>query len=286
MSNTVLLKKSSVSSKVPLTTDLSYGEVALNYADGKLYYKTSGNTIDYLPSAAATATLTNKTLTSPTLNGTTTLAGSEVLITAGSGGNEGGELHFQTPATGSTLSGPIAIDIYQNKIRIFETTGTNRGVYIDITSAGAGVGTNLLTGGSGSAIPTSYSNYDEFGVSAVSTSTTVYSFATSTYRSAKYFISVTNGTNYGTYEFIVTHDGTNIYFSGDSRDYVTSPSGTSVSYFAGDYVEELGNSSSRIEVGTMGHSFNWTISAGNLIFSAASTTGTISVKGLVNLIKV
>lgn len=69
MSNKVLLKKSSVASKVPLTTDLSYGELALNYADGKQYYLTSGNTVDSFASTTATATLTNKTLTSPTING-------------------------------------------------------------------------------------------------------------------------------------------------------------------------------------------------------------------------
>lgn len=45
MANKVLLKKSSVASKVPLTTDLDYGELALNYADGILYYKTASNTI-------------------------------------------------------------------------------------------------------------------------------------------------------------------------------------------------------------------------------------------------
>jgi hypothetical protein len=45
MSNKVLLKKSSVPSKVPTTSDLDYGELALNYADGKLYYKTANNTI-------------------------------------------------------------------------------------------------------------------------------------------------------------------------------------------------------------------------------------------------
>jgi hypothetical protein len=39
------LKKSSVANKVPATTDLVYGELALNYADGKLYYKTATNTI-------------------------------------------------------------------------------------------------------------------------------------------------------------------------------------------------------------------------------------------------
>lgn len=41
----VLLKKSSVSSNAPGSGDLEYGEVALNYADGKLYYKNSSNVI-------------------------------------------------------------------------------------------------------------------------------------------------------------------------------------------------------------------------------------------------
>lgn len=47
MANKIILKKSSVANRIPLTTDLDYGELALNYADGKLYYKTSdGTTID------------------------------------------------------------------------------------------------------------------------------------------------------------------------------------------------------------------------------------------------
>lgn len=46
MPNKILLKKSSVASKVPLITDLDFGELALNYADGKLYYKKSDGTID------------------------------------------------------------------------------------------------------------------------------------------------------------------------------------------------------------------------------------------------
>lgn len=46
MANQIILKKSSVVSKVPATGDLAYGELALNYADGKLYYKRSDNIID------------------------------------------------------------------------------------------------------------------------------------------------------------------------------------------------------------------------------------------------
>lgn len=52
MANKVLLKKSSTAAKVPLTSDLDYGELALNYNDGKLHYKKSdGTTIDHFPSA-------------------------------------------------------------------------------------------------------------------------------------------------------------------------------------------------------------------------------------------
>lgn len=40
----VILKKSSVAAKVPLITDLAFGEVALNYQDGKLYYKKADGT--------------------------------------------------------------------------------------------------------------------------------------------------------------------------------------------------------------------------------------------------
>jgi hypothetical protein len=90
MSNQIILKKSSVGSKVPLTTDLAYGELALNYADGKLYFKNSSNDISYLGSSSATETLSNKTLSSPVLAGTLSVNGSvgnsgQVLMSTGSG---------------------------------------------------------------------------------------------------------------------------------------------------------------------------------------------------------
>lgn len=43
MASSILLKKSSVPGKTPSLDNLQYGEIALNYADGKLYYKTSDN---------------------------------------------------------------------------------------------------------------------------------------------------------------------------------------------------------------------------------------------------
>lgn len=103
MSNKVLLKKSSVVAKVPQTSDLDYGELALNYADGKLYFKNSSNQVNSFSAnidlssyatITGTQTLTNKTISlgSNTITGTlaqfnsaitdadvATLAGSETL---------------------------------------------------------------------------------------------------------------------------------------------------------------------------------------------------------------
>jgi len=45
MANKIILKRSSVEGKSPSASDLEYGELALNYADGKIYFKGSDNTI-------------------------------------------------------------------------------------------------------------------------------------------------------------------------------------------------------------------------------------------------
>jgi hypothetical protein len=45
MANKLLLKRSSVPGKIPTTSDLEYGELSINFADGLLHYRTSANTI-------------------------------------------------------------------------------------------------------------------------------------------------------------------------------------------------------------------------------------------------
>jgi hypothetical protein len=172
MTNKVLLKKSSVAAKVPLTTDLDYGEVALNYTDGKLYFKNASNVIksftidDSVVTLTGTQTLTNKTLTSPVISGGTindaiiggttpaaitgtTVTSTGNLLSTYSAGDEGGEIFLAKPQTNTSISTGVRIDIYQNKLRFWEDGGTNRGAYIDLTAAAASVGSNLLTGGVG-----------------------------------------------------------------------------------------------------------------------------------------
>lgn len=128
MANKVLLKKSSVAAKIPLTGDLDYGELALNYADGKLYFKDSSNQINFLGSSSATETLTNKSisLSNNTLTGTvaqfnSALSDGDFATIAGT------ETLTNKTLNGVTLTGAV-------------TAGGNTGAngYI-LTSTGSGV---------------------------------------------------------------------------------------------------------------------------------------------------
>lgn len=71
MANTVKIKRSSVEGKNPTTSDLELGELALNTYDGNLFFKKNVLGAEEVVSTATvdgTQTLTNKTLTAPTIN--------------------------------------------------------------------------------------------------------------------------------------------------------------------------------------------------------------------------
>lgn len=50
MANKIILKRSSTGNSVPSAGDLDYGELALNYQDGNLFFKDAGNTIQTIAS--------------------------------------------------------------------------------------------------------------------------------------------------------------------------------------------------------------------------------------------
>jgi len=76
MSSKIILKKSVTAAKAPVVGDLDYGELALNYYDGKLYYKKSdgvtpaNDTIQKVNEVTleGTETLTNKSLSGVIIN--------------------------------------------------------------------------------------------------------------------------------------------------------------------------------------------------------------------------
>lgn len=62
MTTSIKLKKSSVAGKSPLAGDLEYGELAINYQDGKLYYKDASNSIEAFLDSAQTTSLVRRVL--------------------------------------------------------------------------------------------------------------------------------------------------------------------------------------------------------------------------------
>ena len=151
MASTIKIKRSNVAGKQPNTSTLSVGELAINYKDKKLYSSNGtaifeigagGSTSQYLQVANAAASYAP--ISNPSFIGVTS---TPLLSVTQSSGDEGGQIDFALAATNTTLNGGVAIDIYQNKLRIFETGGSNRGAYIDLSTATNGVGSNLLAGG-------------------------------------------------------------------------------------------------------------------------------------------
>jgi hypothetical protein len=74
--------------------------------------------------------------------------GGNVTIGTGSG-NEGGELRLALAQSNTTLSTSVTVDIFQDRLRIFETGGNNRGAYLNISTLANSVGSELVTKASG-----------------------------------------------------------------------------------------------------------------------------------------
>jgi hypothetical protein len=162
------------------TTNANLGNIVIaNYVYANGSYLTSipgANVSGYVPNAneantASTVTTADQpnitsvgTLTSVSVSGNANIGNISTTgsITAtgdiigtylrsnNSSGDEGGEILLAKPQTNSTIAGTgVTIDVYQNKLRIFEQGGSARGGYFDITALAAGVGTDFLSGGGG-----------------------------------------------------------------------------------------------------------------------------------------
>lgn len=138
MANIVRLKRSAVANSVPTTGQLELGELAINTTDGRLFLKRNVSGTESIVEVGSA------------VSGDITAGG--VLVSNASSGDEGGEIRLNKPVTNTSINSSVTIDVNQNRLRIFETGGTNRGAYIDLTAAATGVGTNLLAGGGGGGV--------------------------------------------------------------------------------------------------------------------------------------
>jgi len=162
-----------------------------------------------------------------------------------------------------------------------------------ITSGSAGTSGYILTSNGSGSSPSWQANAGgggggssslvDISQTGITTSTTIYSASSTTYRGAEYTFQITNSTAYAMYKFFVMHDGTSVFFPYNSNGYVGDSSGLYNNYMSGDYLATL--ASQVIQVGATYHALSWAVTGGNLVFSASCSSGTIDVKGSVLLIK-
>ena len=145
---------SSIALKAPLANPTFTGTVTLPDNTVALGTKTTG---DYVSSLVAGTgiTLSNNsgegttptiaigqsvaTSATPTFASITTTASNGLIVNYASG-DEGGEILLAKPITNTSISGTgILVDVYQNRLRLFEAGGSARGAFIDLTTTGAGV---------------------------------------------------------------------------------------------------------------------------------------------------
>ena len=120
---------SSTATNIPTAGNLTNGELAINIADGKLYYKDSGGTVQVLATKDATSgSFTNLAYTG-------TLTGGTGIVNLGSG-------QFYKDASGNvgigTSSPGVSLDISKAQaiIRATSTTGTNTSYLAAINTGG------------------------------------------------------------------------------------------------------------------------------------------------------
>ena len=114
----------------------------------------NANTLTFTNNTGGTFNVLFNTVTGITVNGNATVTGNtsvngnisgNTIFSTQSSGDEGGQIDLFKPQTNTTISGTsVSIDVYQNKVRIFESGGNSRGAYIDITDASTGLTNNLL----------------------------------------------------------------------------------------------------------------------------------------------
>jgi len=137
MTNTVLIKRSGTANSVPTAGQLANGEIAINYADGNLFFKDSGNTVRILASTQFVSVTGNVT-------GNYFVGNANIQYTAST----------SPPASGN-LYGAQWYNTSTDTLYEYQSDGTTL-YWVDIT--GPVIGSTGAGGGSGSSISNGTSN--------------------------------------------------------------------------------------------------------------------------------
>jgi hypothetical protein len=96
-----------------------------------------------------TTSFSLNTLSTMSTTDNVSVGGGLTVGTIAASGNEGGQIDLATAPSGTLSTGTVSIDIYQDRLRIFENNGSFRGAYLDISKLPGSVGGELQTKVSG-----------------------------------------------------------------------------------------------------------------------------------------
>lgn len=192
MATTIKVKKSGVTGNVPQPSSLEYGELALNYADGFLFYKNANNTIDKIVSGTG-----GNAFETINANGSLIVADSNTDILS--------------------LSAASGIDITANTLTDTVSIGISN---VGISTANVNVGNTLIVG---------VYDLSTNVFSTTSNSTiTVDSFESAKYITVKYIIQMSSDEGIHATELFCMQDGITAFFT----EYATLLSGSVLAYFS------------------------------------------------------
>lgn len=249
MANKFQFKRTTVSGRTANTTNaanaafIDKGELAINLTDRKVFSSDASNTLFEVGS-----NLTSLSVTTLVANGSSGTAG-QVLTSNGSGlywgeGGGGGSSNVYasistytytissnttiiegTDDNAATLSYTAGLEsVYLNGSKQVLTTD-----YVQSNSSAITFTSNVISGDVVEVVAVIPAlNLIELGSNSVTTSTTannvVDSFSKSVYRSAKYYVQITSGTDYHVSEVLLLHDDTDVFIT----EYATVYSNTSL----------------------------------------------------------
>lgn len=156
MPNTLRLKRSAVASKVPLTTDLQLGELAINTFDGKLYLKKDNGVASIVDVGATTANIRVFTASG---NYTPSAGTTSIMVYLTGGGGAGGSTQSTTSLGNLYLAGSGAAG---NTI-IFTMPATSASTYTITIGAGA---TTTPSGTTSAGVPGAAGSASTFALGA------------------------------------------------------------------------------------------------------------------------
>lgn len=241
--NKIILKKSAVPGKKPQPTDLEFGELALNYADGIVYYKTNDNVVAPLSSGDAkpdsvelgidtTGDYVRSIFTTDpyillegnfgessdvtiSLDSSTTASPNTLVARDQNGSSKFNNVEANSVLTNSIIStdtvvlksssNPAVNFVDTNNVNLFTIDNNgNASLKNNLTANNLNVGNITIEG------VLKLDTTSSIGA-LIGEEHTIDEFPIDTFRTAKYIVQVANGNKYQSSEILLLHDGVSAF---------------------------------------------------------------------------